>query len=84
MDEKTQKLAERIASQCNKRVLLVDVRDHIGGNDYDERTPEGLKPVTGSYNRRITADSTSQAANQVSHWSTSTFACTAAASPAAR
>src|SRR5689334_23149931 len=28
-------LAERIASQLNKKVLLVDKRMHIGGNAYD-------------------------------------------------
>src|SRR5579859_5530332 len=28
-------LAERIASQLDKRVLLVDRRNHIGGNAYD-------------------------------------------------
>jgi UDP-galactopyranose mutase len=28
-------LAERLASQANKRVLIVDKRNHIGGNAYD-------------------------------------------------
>lgn len=28
-------LAERIASQLNKKVLIIDKRDHIGGNCYD-------------------------------------------------
>jgi UDP-galactopyranose mutase len=29
-------LAERLASQLNKRILLIDKRDHIGGNAYDQ------------------------------------------------
>src|SRR5262252_8767337 len=28
-------LAERLASQANKRILLVEKRNHIGGNAYD-------------------------------------------------
>ena len=28
-------LAERLASVANKKVLLVEQRDHIGGNAYD-------------------------------------------------
>ena len=28
-------LAERLASQAGKRVLLIDRRDHVGGNAYD-------------------------------------------------
>ncbi len=28
-------LAERLASQLNKRVLLINKRNHIGGNAYD-------------------------------------------------
>lgn len=35
-------LAERIASQLNKRVLLVDRRDHIAGNAYDMHDVSGL------------------------------------------
>ena len=31
-------LAERLASQHGARVLLIDRRDHIGGNAYDEPT----------------------------------------------
>lgn len=33
-------MAERIATQLNQRVLIVDKRDHIGGNVYDEVDPE--------------------------------------------
>lgn len=35
-------LAERLASQLNKRVLLVDRRMHIGGNAYDEKDAGGV------------------------------------------
>lgn len=34
-------MAERLASQAGKRVLLIDKRDHIGGNAYDERDAAG-------------------------------------------
>lgn len=34
-------LAERLAS-IGKRVLVVDRRDHIGGNAYDEHTEDGI------------------------------------------
>ncbi|MEU7480084.1 UDP-galactopyranose mutase [Lentzea sp. NPDC042327] len=33
-------VAERTASQLNKRVLVLDRRDHIGGNAYSEAEPE--------------------------------------------
>jgi UDP-galactopyranose mutase len=35
-------LAERLASQHGARVLLVDRRDHVGGNAYDEQDPAGI------------------------------------------
>ena len=35
-------LAERIASQLGKRVLIVEKRDHIGGNCYDFYDEQGL------------------------------------------
>lgn len=35
-------LAERLASQLDKRVLLVDKRNHIGGNAYDHYDQYGL------------------------------------------
>ena len=35
-------LAERIASQLNKKVLLVDKRNHIGGNAYDYYNEDGI------------------------------------------
>jgi UDP-galactopyranose mutase len=33
-------VAERVASQLNRRVLVLDRRDHIGGNAYSETEPE--------------------------------------------
>lgn len=35
-------IAERIATQLNKRVLLIDRRDHIGGNCYDRTDDAGI------------------------------------------
>lgn len=35
-------LAERLASEAGKRVLLCDKRPHIGGNAYDYYDEEGL------------------------------------------
>ncbi len=35
-------MAERIASQLELRVLVVDRRDHIAGNAYDERNEHGI------------------------------------------
>ncbi|MFL6725856.1 MAG: NAD(P)-binding protein, partial [Sphingomicrobium sp.] len=35
-------LAERLASQHGARVLLIDRRDHIGGNAYDEPNADGI------------------------------------------
>jgi UDP-galactopyranose mutase len=35
-------LAERLASQLGKRVLIVDRRPHIGGNAFDERDAGGV------------------------------------------
>jgi UDP-galactopyranose mutase len=35
-------LAERLASQAGKRVLIIDKRNHIGGNAYDHYNEAGL------------------------------------------
>src|SRR5947209_19308156 len=35
-------LAERLASQLDKKVLLIDRRNHIGGNAYDHYDQDGL------------------------------------------
>jgi UDP-galactopyranose mutase len=35
-------LAERLASQLNKRVLIVDKRPHIGGNAFDTYNEDGI------------------------------------------
>lgn len=44
-------LAERIATQLNKRVLLIDKRNHIGGNCYDSYNKDGL--LVHSYGPRV-------------------------------
>jgi UDP-galactopyranose mutase len=35
-------LAERLASQVGKRVLIIDRRNHIGGNAYDQYNEDGI------------------------------------------
>ena len=35
-------LAERLATQLNKKVLIIDKRDHIGGNAYDHYNNDGI------------------------------------------
>lgn len=35
-------LAERLASLCDKRVLVIDSRDHVGGNAHDRRNEAGV------------------------------------------
>lgn len=36
-------LAERLASQCDNRILLIDQRNHIGGNAYDFINEIGIR-----------------------------------------
>lgn len=35
-------MAERLATQCGKKVLLVDKRNHVGGNTYDYFNADGI------------------------------------------
>jgi UDP-galactopyranose mutase len=35
-------LAERLASQHGARILMIDKRDHVGGNAYDEKDEAGI------------------------------------------
>src|SRR5215218_483963 len=35
-------LAERLATKKNKKVLIIDKRDHIGGNTYDYYNKDGI------------------------------------------
>ena len=35
-------LAERIATELDQRVLLIDTRSHVGGNAYDYYNPDGI------------------------------------------
>ncbi len=35
-------LAERLANQCGERVLIIDRRDHVGGNAYDYYDEHGV------------------------------------------
>lgn len=36
-------IAERLASQCGARILLIDKRDHVAGNCHDPLDPSGLR-----------------------------------------
>jgi len=44
-------LAEKIAQQLDAKVLVVDRRDHIGGNSYDYRDENGI--FVGKYGAHI-------------------------------
>lgn len=35
-------MAERLATQCGKKVLLIDKRNHVGGNTYDYFNADGI------------------------------------------
>src|SRR6476661_7617958 len=35
-------LAERLATVCNKKILIIDKRNHIGGNAYDHYNEDGV------------------------------------------
>lgn len=35
-------VAEQLASQCNKKILIIDKRNHIGGNTYDFYNEHGI------------------------------------------
>ncbi|RYF87604.1 MAG: FAD-binding protein, partial [Chitinophagaceae bacterium] len=35
-------LAERLATQSGKKILIVDKRSHIGGNTYDYYNTDGI------------------------------------------
>ena len=35
-------VAERLATLCNKKSLIIDKRDHIGGNCYDYKNKYGI------------------------------------------
>jgi UDP-galactopyranose mutase len=35
-------IAERLATQCNKKILILDKRPHIGGNTYDYFNEDGI------------------------------------------
>ena len=35
-------LAERLATKANKKVLIIDKREHVGGNAYDYYNHDGI------------------------------------------
>jgi len=62
-------LAERLASQCGKRCLVVDKRNHIGGNAYDSQDAAGiLLHRYGPHYFRTNSDRIVQYLSQFTEW----------------
>ena len=62
-------LAERLASQLNKKVLIIDRRDHIGGNCFDYYNEEGvLVHKYGPHYFRTNSDHVFQYLSQFTKW----------------
>jgi UDP-galactopyranose mutase len=62
-------LAERLASQCGKRVLVVDRRDHIGGNSHDRYDAAGvLIHAYGPHYFRTNSDRIREYLSQFTEW----------------
>lgn len=62
-------LAERLASQRNEKVLVIDKRDHIGGNAYDVKNSEGiLIHQYGPHIFHTNADSILEYLSQFTDW----------------
>jgi UDP-galactopyranose mutase len=62
-------LAERLASQRNDKVLVIDKRDHIGGNAYDVKNSEGiLIHQYGPHIFHTNADSVLEYLSQFTRW----------------
>ena len=59
-------LAERLATQLNKRVLLVDKRNHIGGNAYDKFDDAGV--LIHQYGPHIFHTNSRQVFDYLSHF----------------
>jgi UDP-galactopyranose mutase len=62
-------LAERLASQCNKRCLVVERRNHIGGNAHDEHDAAGiLLHSYGPHYFRTNSDRVIQYLSKFTEW----------------
>jgi UDP-galactopyranose mutase len=62
-------LAERLASQCGMEVLVVERREHIGGNAYDEYNEHGvLVPRFGGHLFHTNADKVVDHLSQFTEW----------------
>lgn len=59
-------LAERLASGLGKRVLLIDRREHIGGNAYDEKDAAGV--LMHRYGPHIFHTNSDEVAGYLSHF----------------
>ena len=62
-------LAERLASQCGKRCLVVDRRRHVGGNCYDANDAAGILLHTyGPHYFRTNSDAVVEYLSQFTEW----------------
>ncbi|PTX97136.1 UDP-galactopyranose mutase [Spartobacteria bacterium LR76] len=62
-------LAERLASQCGKRCLIVDRRNHIGGNSHDGKNSDGVLAHTyGPHYFRTNSDRIIDYLSQFTEW----------------
>ncbi len=62
-------LAERLASQCGAKVLVVDRRSHVAGNAFDTRSPDGvLHHVYGPHIFHTSAPQVVDYLSQFTHW----------------
>ncbi len=59
-------LAERLASQLDQRVLLIDRRNHVGGNAYDHYNDDGL--LVHKYGPHIFHTNSQQVFEYLSHF----------------
>jgi len=62
-------LAERLASQCGKKCLVVDRRNHVGGNAHDAHNAAGiLLHMYGPHYFRTNSDRIVQYLSQFTEW----------------
>jgi UDP-galactopyranose mutase len=59
-------LAERLATQSNKKVLLLDKRNHVGGNAYDFFNEDGI--LVHKYGPHIFHTNSPEVFNYLSHF----------------
>ena len=47
-------LAERIAIQLDKKILIIEKRNHVGGNCYDEKDKNNMFYI--NFNKKLTIE----------------------------